>query len=400
MRSKRRYRRSCRVAALMAVVLTLVACSGEQNEPADTSPQNGDVTEPDEELEPVLIRWQFDHAPPPHPNAVAAEWFKEEIERKIPGSEVRLFYAGTLFSSNPDALEAASLGNVEMVNGQYAKDAPFEPTASIVNQPAALTTVGAIANLYETEHFTLLRERMAARGVTTLANASVSFYVGYAGKCPHPTTPSDLRGLNIRTFDTVTQPGILGKWGANAIAMAWADTPSALETGVIDGVLTSIAGMHAVAEIAPCYTTFGVGAFGQDPYAYHASSMWLDSLNDATRTVVVETAQEAARMSLQFTWCDDQETIEQFLTEDPNEHGLMIHSPEVTAQFFGAEILGDDVRIAIENAVDAEARDLVASWFEEAQALSAAHPPGSTDIEQADCGPIRELAARLTSQAD
>jgi len=347
----------------------------------------------------IIIRWAFDHAPAPHPNAVAAEWFREEIEARIPGSEVRLFYAGSLFSSNADALEAAAVGNVEMVNGQYAKDAPFEPTASIVNQPAALTTVGALANLYETEHLTLLRERMKARGITTLANASVSFYVGYAGKCPHPSTPSDLRGLNIRSFDTVTQPGILGKWGANAIAMPWADTPSALETGVIDGLITSIAGMQAVKEIAPCYTTFGVGAFGQDPYAYHASSMWLDSLNAATRQVVIETAQEAARMSLQFTWCDDQHVIGEFGTDDPNQPGLLQHPPEVTELFFGSEIQGDDVTTAIENAVDEEARGLVRSWFEEAQALSAAHPPGSTDIEQADCGPIRELAASLTARA-
>jgi len=157
------------------------------------------------------------------------------------------------------------VGNVERITGQYAKHAPFEPTASFVNQPSALTTVGAMANVYDTEHFALLRERMEAQGITTLANASVSFYVGYAGKCPHPATPEDLRGLNIRAFDTVTQSGILGKWGANAIARPWADTPSALENGVIDGLLTSIAGMEAVAEIAPGYSTFGVGAFWSGP---------------------------------------------------------------------------------------------------------------------------------------
>ena len=385
------------VAAVMALMLILAACGSDDND-TTAPPTNGDTEEPEEELEPVIIRWQFDHGPPPHPNAVAAEWFKDQVEEQIPGSEVRLFYAGSLYSSNPDALEAASLGNVELVNGQYGKDAPFEPTAGIVNQPAALTTPGAIANLYGTEHFGLLRERMEALGIITLANASTSFFLGYAGKCPHPSTPDDLRGLNIRSFDTVTQPTVLGKWGANAIAMAFSEVPSALETGVLDGALTSVGGWGGIREQTPCYTAFGIGALGQDPYAYHASKIWLDGLNGATRAKVIELVQAAAQESLQFTWCDDQRTIREIGTDDVNQPGMLVHPPEVVALFYGAELLGDDVVNAVRSAVAEAAKPLVASWFAEAQALNASHPLGTSKVETTDCAPYEELADFYTAR--
>jgi TRAP-type C4-dicarboxylate transport system substrate-binding protein len=380
------------VAAVMALMLILAACGSDDDDATPPPPPSNGDTEPDEDLEPVIIRWQFDHGPPPHPNAVAAEWFKDQVEEQIPGSEVRIFYAGSLYSSNPDALEAAALGNVELVNGQYGKDAPFEPTAGIVNQPAALTTPGAISNLYDTEHFGLLRERMEALGVITLANASTSFFLGYAGKCPHPSTPEDLRGLNIRSFDTVTQPTVLGKWGANAIAMAFSEVPSALETGVLDGALTSVGGWGGIREQTPCYTAFGIGALGQDPYAYHASKIWLDGLNDATRAKVEELVREAAQMSLQFTWCDDQRTIREIGTDDVNQPGMLVHPPEVVELFYGRSLLGDDVINAVEAAVSEEARPLVASWFAEAQALNEAHPLGTSVVETTDCGPFDEMA--------
>lgn len=388
------------VAAVMALMLILAACSSDDDGDATPEPTDeGETTEePSEDLEPVVIRWAFDHGPPPHPNAVAAEWFADQVEEQIPGSEVRLFYAGSLYSSNSAALEAAAVGNVELVNGQYGKDAPFEPTAGIVNQPAALTTPGAISNVYDTEHFALLRERMEALGIITLGNASTSFYLGYAGKCPHPSTPDDLKGVNVRAFDTVTQPTVLGKWGANAIALAFADVPSSLETGVIDGVLTSVGGWGAIEQQVPCYTAFGIGALGQDPYAYHASKIWLDSLNEATRTEVVRLVREAAEMSLQFTWCDDQRTIDEIGTDDVNEPGLLVHPPEVVALFYGKELLGDDVTNAVEGSVAEEARPLVASWFEEATALNEAHPLGTSKVETTDCAPFNEMADEYTAQ--
>jgi TRAP-type C4-dicarboxylate transport system substrate-binding protein len=386
------------IAVMMALMLILAACGGSDSNDTTSDQGGGDASEAEEQLEPVIIRWQSDTNPPPHPNAVTMEWFKDQVEEQIPGSEVRIFYAGSLYSSNPDALEAAALGNVELVNGQYGKDSPFEPTAGIVNLPAALTTPGAVANIYDTETMRTLRERMAALGVTTLANASLSFFIGYGGKCPHPSTPEDLRGMNIRAMDTVIGPAVLGAWGANPIAMAFSDVPSALETGVLDGALTSVGGWGAIREQTPCYTAFGIGALGQDPYAYHASTLWLDSLNAPTRAKVEELVREAAKMSMQFTWCEDMKQYDSIGTTDVNSPGFLIHPPEVVELFTGEAILGDSAVQAVQAAVDESAQPLVAAWFEEARALNEAHPLGTSDIENADCAPFNEMSEFYTAR--
>ena len=378
------------VAAVMALMLILAACGSDDN--GDTTPDTGDTEEPaGDELEPVVIRMTADFPPPPFNTAVAMEWFREQIEEQIPGSEVRNFYAGQLYNSDAEAAEALASGNLEMNFGQYGKHAPFEPGHGVIPQPAALTTVGAIAKVGETEIGQILAERMAELGVTQIATASTSFFLGYAGKCPHPSVPDDLRGLNIRTFDTVSQPVILPKWGANPIAQAFSDVPSSLETGLLDGALTSVGGWLSIQEQVPCYTAFGIGALGQDPYNLVASTQWLDSLNEPTRNLVLELAKEMADLSLYLTWCEDMKQVDAVGTDDPSQPGFLIHPPEVAELFFGNEILGNDVVNAIEASVDESVRPLVAQWFEEAQALSAANPPGSSPYEQADCAPYVEM---------
>lgn len=377
-------------AVLAALMLILTACGSDDT----TTPEpggNGSEQPPEEELEPVVIRMVGDFPPPPFNTSVSMEWFRDAIEERIPGSEVRLFFAGQLYNTGAEALEALASGNLEINYGQFGKDAPFEPAHGVISQPASLTTVGAIAKVGESEYGQFLAERMAALGVTSLATASTSFFLGYAGKCPHPTTPDDLRGLNVRTFEPVILPNVLPLWGASPIAMAFADVPSALETGVLDGIFTSVGGWLSVREQVPCYTAFGIGATGQDPYNITASSAWLDSLNDATRTVVVDTVKEMADISLHLTWCEDMRQVDQVGTDDPNEQGFLIHSPEVAEIFFGPDVLGNRVIEALEEAVGPEVAPFVSQWFEEARRLSEENPPGSSKYEQDDCGPYIEM---------
>jgi hypothetical protein len=173
--------------------------------------------------------------------------------------------------------------------------------------------------------------------------------------------------------------------------MAFADVPSGLETGVIDGIFTSVGGWLAVKEQVPCYTAFGVGATGQDPYNITASSAWLDSLNERTRAVVIETVKEMADISLHLTWCEDMRQVDTVGTTDVNEEGFLIHPPEIAEIFFGPDVLGSTVIEALEESVGPEVAPFVSQWFEEARELSEANPPGSSKYEQDDCGPYIEM---------
>lgn len=183
-----RSRRQSLVAALATLVLILTACSSDDT--TTDPPGNGSEAPPQEELEPVVIRFVGDFPPPPFNTAVSMEWFRDAIEERIPGSEVRLFFAGQLYNTGAEALEALASGNLELNYGQFGKDAPFAPAHGVISQPASLTTVGAIAKVGESEYGQFLAERMAALGVTTLATAigdrKYQFLLGLCRKVSPP----------------------------------------------------------------------------------------------------------------------------------------------------------------------------------------------------------------------
>ena len=73
-----------------------------------------------QELTPVVIRLAADHSPPPHPSALAQLFFEKRLPEVIPGSELRVYHAGALYTI-PEAVEALTDGNLEMAWGQFGR---------------------------------------------------------------------------------------------------------------------------------------------------------------------------------------------------------------------------------------------------------------------------------------
>ena len=71
---------------------------------------------------------------------------------------------------------------------------------------------------------------------------------------------------------------LLSALGSNPQSMAFGDVPPALQTGVIDGLLTSLGGFNAVKEQAPYFTVAGLNGIVGDYYWFGASQKWWDRL--------------------------------------------------------------------------------------------------------------------------
>ena len=82
-------------------------------------------------VEPVKLRWASDHGGPPHPAAIAEVYFAEQVEKKIPGSKVQIYWAKSLYTI-PQGVKAMTQGNLEMITGQFGKTASVEPLANVV----------------------------------------------------------------------------------------------------------------------------------------------------------------------------------------------------------------------------------------------------------------------------
>src|SRR5690606_35140329 len=84
-----------------------------------------------DELQPVVIRLVADHPPPPHPAALAQAHFQKRLPEVIPGSELRVYHAGALYTIS-EALEAMSVGDLEMTWGQFGKTAAADRWMHVV----------------------------------------------------------------------------------------------------------------------------------------------------------------------------------------------------------------------------------------------------------------------------
>src|SRR5688572_5799770 len=265
-----------------AVVLTALAAS-----PLFT--QSAQAQQPQK----VVLRFAADFTPAPHPAGIAMKHFQDRLPQVIPGSEVRTYFAGALYTI-PEAFEAMRQGNLEMAWMQIGKAAPVDPWVMTMVGPGIITTPGAVDNLEKTKTFRMLVERLEKRqSIKVFGVAHMSFGMGVGGKKRY-LKPEDFGGRKVRSMGPV-ENAALEAWRANPVVMSFGEVPNALESGVVDGLLTSIGGWLSVREQAPFYTTGGAGAFTGDYYFVSASRRWWDRLSPATKTalqgLVTETIQ-------------------------------------------------------------------------------------------------------------
>jgi TRAP-type C4-dicarboxylate transport system substrate-binding protein len=334
------------------------------------------------ELQPMTIRIAADLTGPPHPAGVAMEYIRENLPKVIPGSKVQLYYAGALYRI-PEAVEAMTDGNLEMTWGQYGKSAQIEPYMSIVNGPLLITTPGAMNQLDNFETIKMLTDRMlSVHNVRVLGTAHLSWYIGMGFKS-RVDSPDDLVGKKVRSTGPA-ENAALGAWGANPQTMAFGDVPPALETGVIDGLVTSLGGFNVTKEQAPYFTVAGINGVVGDYYWLGVSEEWFQKFNKETRDAFTNfIVNDAIPFQKKMNFCNDLRLVKQYGTKDPSKPGIYILKPEEAAAF--QDLLGDATSQWVKDNTPKEADAWVDRFVEEAKAAVAAHPLGSDPLEQTDC---------------
>jgi TRAP-type C4-dicarboxylate transport system substrate-binding protein len=329
----------------------------------------------------VVLRFASDFPPSPHPAGMAMKYFADRLPQVIPGSEARLYYAGALYTI-PEAFEAMRQGNLEMTWMQIGKAAPVEPYMMTVVGPGVLTTVGAVDNLEKTKTFQMLVDRLEKRQLIKVFGAGhMSFGMGVGGKKRY-TKPEDFTGRKIRSMGPV-ENAVLDAWKANPVVMGFGEVPNAMESGVIDGLMTSLGGWNSMREQAPYYTMGGAGAFVGDYYMVSASRRWWDRLSPATRTALDGLINETIQVQKEYNWCFDKMAYDKYGTKDPSKPGVYWLTPQEVSVMVSA--MGDATSRYVKSKTPQEASPWVDTFVKEGRELSKQNPAGSSWIEKVDC---------------
>ena len=332
-------------------------------------------------MKPVVLRFVSDTTPPPHPAALAMKHFEERLPQVIPGSEARLYYAGALYTI-PEAFEAMRQGNLEMTWMQIGKAAPVDPCMMTMVGPGILTTVGAVDNLEKTKTYQMLIDRLQKNQLIKVFGAGhMSFGMGVGGKKRYLKI-EDFSGRKVRSMGPAENP-VLESWRANPVVMGFGEVPSAIESGVIDGLMTSIGGWLAVRQQAPFYTTGGPGVVTGDYYMISASRRWWDRQPPATQQVLEKLIAETIQLQKELNWCVDKLTYDKYGTKDPSKPGVYWMTPQEVAALTAA--LGDGPDKWKKSKMPPPAQAWVDTFAAEGRELSKQHPAGSSWVEKLDC---------------
>jgi len=329
----------------------------------------------------VVLRFVSDFPPPPHPAGLAMRYFADRLPQVIPGSEARVYYAGALYTI-PEAFEAMRQGNLEMTWMQIGKAAPVDSYMMTVVGPGVLTTVGAVDSLEKTKTFQMLVDRLAKRqAIKVFGVGHMSFGMGIGGKRRY-VKPEDLNGKKMRSMGPV-ENAALSAWKASPVVMNFGEVPSAMESGVIDGLMTSLGGWNSMRQQAPFYTMGGAGAFVGDYYMISASRRWWDRLTPATRTAVEGLIKETIQVQKEYNWCFDKMAYDKYGTKDPSKPGVYWLTPQEVSAMVSA--MGDATISYVKSKTPADANAWVDAFVREGRELSRQNPAGSSWIEKVDC---------------
>lgn len=353
------------------------------------------AAQPAAAVDPVKIRLASDHNPPPHPAAMAEEFFKLRLEALIPGSEVRMYYASSLYKI-PGAVEAMTNGDLEMTWGQFGKSAQVDPYMSVVVGPMLLTTPGAIDKIDQTETFKMLVGRFdKLHGVKIFGAGDLSYYMG-AGSGSRLLGPDDFAGKKIRSMGPA-ENAALSAWGANPTTMAFGDVPPALQTGVIDGLLTSLGGFRSTRDQAPFFTVAGINGIVGDYYWIGASNIWWNSLKADQQEIISKLIKdEVLPFQRKANWCNDKILLDQYGTTDPTKPGIYIMQ-QAEADVLASK-LGDATQKWIKSNSPSGAHEWVDKFVMEAKALSKDNPIGSDWLESTDCAEMQPWFAKYAKK--
>ncbi|MFV2091548.1 MAG: TRAP transporter substrate-binding protein [Hyphomicrobiales bacterium] len=169
---------------------------------------------------------------PDHPYHKMALKFKEEIEKRNVGLEVRIFPAGQL-GNESTLIEGLQIGSVDISTITSAVTANFVPDFQVFSLPFIFRDAGHLFRVMDGEIGDEMATKMLDAGLVKLGYVYGGTRDLYTSKAVRQL--SDLKGLKIRTMKTTS---IIDTWnalGAIATPIAWPDVPVSLKQKLIDG---------------------------------------------------------------------------------------------------------------------------------------------------------------------
>ncbi len=228
----------------------------------------------------------------------AANWFREEVEKNLPGKyDIVVHHSGAL-GSETQVLQQIQLGATQMSVCTTGPIEAFVPEIKALEMPFLFPSYQAADTILDGPIGQDLAGRLDKQGFTVLHFLDNGFR-NLTNSKRAIKTPKDLAGMKIRTMEAPTHLAIWRALGANPTPMAW-PIFTALQQGVIDGQENPIAVIYAAKlnEAGQKYLTLSRHVYSA--LVFIGNKTFMDGLPEADRKVFLDAARNASLRGRSF----------------------------------------------------------------------------------------------------
>ncbi len=222
---------------------------------------------------------------------IAAEKFKELIEKRSNGSiKIQIFHSASL-GNETEILQQVQMNSIQMAIVTGGPFDTFDPMARVINYPFLFKSYEQVDQILDGPLGAELLKSLEGSGFKGLCFSENGFRNLTNNKRP-VKDPEALKGLKIRVMASAIHKAIWQALGANPTPMPW-PIYTELEQGVIDGQENPL----WVMEVYKFYEIQKYMTLTRHVYSYHidvASLKWWNTLDADTQTMIQKAMYEAA----------------------------------------------------------------------------------------------------------
>ena len=170
--------------------------------------------------------------------------FKEEIEKRLSGQIKVLVFPSAQLGKENAQLDALRLGSQDM--GIYASGIPkVDKKFGIFDLPWLFADRAHVIRAMNGPLYKECVERLKKSTGLHLLGVYENGFRHVINKVRAVHQPDDLKGLKIRITGGKFRQGVFASLGANPAPVAWSETFTALQTGVVDGAEAATYGFYS-----------------------------------------------------------------------------------------------------------------------------------------------------------
>jgi tripartite ATP-independent transporter DctP family solute receptor len=233
-------------ALLLAMMLALAACGSNTTTTTTTT-----TTTAASEEKAVTLKLAHNLAEDHAVNIAMTAWAEAVNEASNGSITIEIYPNGTL-GSESDCVSQLQAGGLEMTKVSAGTLGNFKNEWNAVSVPYVFNDKEHYYNVMDgeiAEDLYALTEDDGFIGLTWLDSGSRSFYTADTPI----RTPSDLKGLKIRTMDSQMAIDMMTALGGSATVMSYSDIYTGMQNHVVDGAENNITAMRDHADVTKYY---------------------------------------------------------------------------------------------------------------------------------------------------